>query len=91
MQWAGQTSRILATHNVENFSDANLPMHAQSVRPIAAEWPTQEGGLKRNDTNQNFLKDAEIGFAEMNSVRIIRGIFYISACNPISSTPKCNY
>ena len=45
-----------------------------------------------------FLKDAEIGFAEINSVRIIRGILNIHTCNPIlvvppnaSSTPKCNY
>ena len=29
-----------------------------------------------------FLKDAEIGFAEINSVRIIRGISNIQACNP---------
>ena len=54
---------------------------------ITADWATQEGGLKRNDTNQNFLKDAEIGFAEMNSVRIIRGIFNKKGCNPILVVP----
>jgi hypothetical protein len=29
------------------------------------------------------LKDADIGFAEINSARIIRGISNIHACNPI--------
>ena len=34
-----------------------------------------------------FLKDAEIGYADINSVRIIRGIFNIQACNPILVVP----
>jgi hypothetical protein len=34
-----------------------------------------------------FLKDAEIVFSEMNSVRIIRGIYNIQACNPILVVP----
>ena len=33
-----------------------------------------------------FLKDVEIGFAEMNSERI-RGIFNIQECNPILVVP----
>jgi hypothetical protein len=33
------------------------------------------------------LKDAEIGFAEINSVRITRGILNIQACNPIIVVP----
>ena len=34
-----------------------------------------------------FLKDADIGFAEMNSLRILRGISNIPACNPIIVVP----
>ena len=41
------------------------------------------GALKRHDTKGTFLKDADIGFAEINSARIIRGISNIHACNPI--------
>ena len=33
--------------------------------------------------NRPVLKHAEMGFAEMNSVRIIRGISTIEECNPI--------
>ena len=33
--------------------------------------------------NQKFLKDAEFGFAEMNSVRVTSGIPNIKACNPL--------
>ena len=69
----------------------NFPTPAQSVPPITAEWAcwaltgdwaTRKGGLKRNDTEQ-FLKDGEIGFAEINSV----SIFNIQACNPILVVP----
>ena len=35
-----------------------------------------------------FLKDAEIGFAENNSVRILRGLFNIQACNTILIVPQ---
>ena len=34
-----------------------------------------------------FFKNAEIGFAEINSVRIIRGIVNIQTCNPILVIP----
>ena len=37
--------------------------------------------------NRTFLKDVEIGFAEMNSVGIIRGILYIQACKPFLVVP----
>ena len=43
----------------------NLP-NQPSKRPIATECATREGGLEAT-----FLKDAEIGFAEMNNVSII--------------------
>jgi hypothetical protein len=33
------------------------------------------------------LKDAEIGFAEMNSVRMMRGISNIEACHRILVVP----
>ena len=36
---------------------------------------------------RSFLKHAEIGFVEMNSVRRIRGISNIQACNPILVVP----
>ena len=62
----------------------NLLTHAQSVQPITADWATGERGL---DTNQSGLKDAEIGFAEINSVRLRRGISNIQACNPILVVP----
>ena len=35
-----------------------------------------------------FLKDAEIGFAKNNSVRILRGLFNIQACNTILIVPQ---
>ena len=41
--------------------------------------------------NSPFLKDAEIGFKEIeceNSVRIIRAIYNIQACNPILLVPQ---
>ena len=49
-------------------------------------WATQEGGLKAT-CFKTFLRDVEIGFVKMNSVRIIRGIFNIQACNPIVVVP----
>jgi hypothetical protein len=39
-------------------------------------------------SQQTFLKEAGIGFAEMNSVEIIRVIFNTQACNRIPVVPK---
>ena len=37
--------------------------------------------------NRPFFKDAEIGFAEIDSVTIIRGICHTQACKPILVLP----
>ena len=34
----------------------SLLTHAQSVRPITAEWATREGVLKPHDTNPNVME-----------------------------------
>jgi hypothetical protein len=41
----------------------------------------------RND-GKNYVFDAEIGFAEINSVRIVRGISNMPACNHILVVPQ---
>jgi hypothetical protein len=36
---------------------------------------------------RTFLKDAEIGFAEINGLRVIRSISNLQACKPILVVP----
>ena len=38
--------------------------------------------------NRTFFKDAKKNFAEINSVRIIKGNTIIQACNPILGAPS---
>ena len=57
-----------------------------------ADQSQQTGLLRRgafSDMTQNrkFSKDVEIVFAEMNSVRVIRGISNIQTCNLILAVP----
>ena len=73
MQWAVLKCRSPASR-----------LHAMFTTSWGDEFADTSAKRSTNHNRvQRFLEDAEIGFAEINTVGIIRGISDLPACNPI--------